>query len=99
MLPTVQLRQVTRDDVHRIARWLTDEDVSSHWFGHYACGDPVHRGYEPGLMLNASTEDWVRVVRPRPEQADLLDILSGSRVTSANARRSSIEEATSRCRF
>ncbi len=61
MLPIVQLRHVTRDDVQRIATWLSDEDVSSRWFGHYACGDPVHRGYEPGLMLGASTEDWVRV--------------------------------------
>ena len=61
MLPIVQLRQVTRDDVQRISGWLSDEDVSSRWFGHYACGDPVHRGYEPMLMLAASTEDWVRV--------------------------------------
>ena len=61
MLPIVQLRHVTRDDVQRIARWLSDDEVSSRWFGHYACGDPVHRGYEPGLMLGASTEDWVRV--------------------------------------
>ena len=61
MLPIVQLRHVTRDDVQRIAVWLSDDEVSSRWFGHYACGDPVHRGYEPGLMLGASTEDWVRV--------------------------------------
>ena len=61
MLPIVQLRHVTRDDVQRIAQWLSDDEVSSRWFGHYACGDPVHRGYEPGLMLGASTEDWVRV--------------------------------------
>ena len=61
MLPIVQLRQVTRDDVRRIADWLGDEEVASRWFGHYACGDPVHRGYEPLLMLNSSSEDWVRV--------------------------------------
>ena len=61
MLPIVQLRQVTRDDVRRIANWLGDEEVASRWFGHYACGDPVHRGYEPLLMLNSSGEDWVRV--------------------------------------
>ncbi len=61
MLPIVQLRQVTRDDVRRIAGWLGDEEVASRWFGHYACGDPVHRGYEPLLMLNSSSEDWVRV--------------------------------------
>ena len=61
MLPIVQLRHVTRDDVQRIAEWLSDYEVSSRWFGHYACGDPVHRGYEPGLMMGASSEDWVRV--------------------------------------
>ena len=61
MLPIVQLRNVTRDDVHRISAWLSDCEVASSWFGHYACGDPVHRGYEPGLMMGASSEDWVRV--------------------------------------
>ena len=61
MLPIVQLRHVTRDDVQRISGWLSDYDVASSWFGHYACGDPVHRGYEPGLMLGASSENWVRV--------------------------------------
>ncbi len=61
MLPIVQLRRVTRDDVRRISHWLGDEEVASRWFGHYACGDPVHRGYEPALMLSANDEDWIRV--------------------------------------
>ena len=61
MLPIVQLRQVTREDVHRISRWLMDQEIASSWFGHYACGDPIHRGYEPRLMLRASPEDWTRV--------------------------------------
>lgn len=61
MLPIVQLRHVTREDVKRISRWLNDEEVASRWFGHYACGDPVHRGYEPTLMLNANDQDWARV--------------------------------------
>ena len=61
MLPTVQLRHVTREDVKRISHWLNDEEVASRWFGHYACGDPVHRGYEPALMLNANNQDWARV--------------------------------------
>lgn len=76
MLPIVQLRHVTRDDVQRISRWLSDEDVSSRWFGHYACGDPVHRGYEPGLMLGASSEDWVRVF-DRDRQRLIFSIYSG----------------------
>ena len=61
MLPIIQLRHVTRDDVRRIDHWLGDEEVASRWFGHYACGDPVHRGYEPTLMLNANDQDWARV--------------------------------------
>ena len=61
MLPVVQLRHVTKEDVRRIALWLSDGEVASRWFGHYACGDPVHRGYEPVLMLNANGEDWARV--------------------------------------
>ncbi len=61
MLPIVQLRQVTRNDVSRIAGWLSDAEVASRWFGHYAFGDPIHRGYEPSLMLNANDEDWARV--------------------------------------
>jgi hypothetical protein len=34
MLPNVQLRQVSRDDVKRVAEWLTVEDVADRWFGH-----------------------------------------------------------------
>ena len=56
MLPIVQLRQVTRDDIRRIADWLGDEEVASSWFGHYACGDPVHRGYEPYLCLTQAVK-------------------------------------------
>ena len=58
MLPVVSLRDVSRDDVDRIGWWLEDEAVSSKWFGHYACGDPVHRGYEPRHMLEASEGEW-----------------------------------------
>ena len=60
MLPEVTLRNVSRDDVDRIAWWLEDEAVSSRWFGHYACGDPVHRGYDPKHMLEASQPEWER---------------------------------------
>ena len=59
MLPEVTLKEVVREDVYRVAWWLEDEEVSSRWFGHYSCGDPVHRGYEPAGMLEASAADWV----------------------------------------
>ena len=63
MLPELELRDVSREDVDRIAAWLDDSEVSSQWFGHYACGDPVHRGYEPGHMLEASDGEWQQVFR------------------------------------
>ncbi|MDP6422469.1 MAG: GNAT family N-acetyltransferase [SAR202 cluster bacterium] len=63
MLPNVQLQSVSRDDVKRIAEWLAVEDVAERWFGHYECGDPVHRGYEPALMIDASDADWNRLFR------------------------------------
>ena len=61
MLPEVNLNPVTREDVDRIAGWLSDIEVSSRWFGHYACGDPVHRGYEPAIMLESSDSMWEQV--------------------------------------
>ena len=68
MNPEIALNEVSREDVYRIARWLEDENVSSRWFGHYACGDPVHRGYEPDQMLAASESEWDRVLRMDPHR-------------------------------
>lgn len=61
MLPEVTLNKVSREDVDRVAGWLQDDRVASRWFGHYACGDPVHRGYEPAHMVEASDSEWDRV--------------------------------------
>ena len=61
MLPEVTLRDVSRDDVDRIAWWLDVEEVSSRWFGHYGCGDPIHRGYDSRHMLEASGLEWESV--------------------------------------
>ena len=40
MLPEVTLRDVTRNDVGRIAVWLQDPEISGRWFGHYVFGEP-----------------------------------------------------------
>ena len=61
MLQNVTLKSVSRADVDRIAWWLEDEELSSRWFGHYGCGDPVHRGYDPKHMLEASDWEWQSV--------------------------------------
>ncbi|MBM3933163.1 MAG: GNAT family N-acetyltransferase [SAR202 cluster bacterium] len=58
MLPIVTLTDVSRDDVDRIAWWLEDRELSSRWLGHYGCGDPVHRGYDPVRMLEAAQWEW-----------------------------------------
>ena len=63
MLPEVTLRDVSRDDVDRVAWWLEDVELSSRWFGLYGCGDPVHRGYDPRHMLEATSVEWERVFR------------------------------------
>jgi RimJ/RimL family protein N-acetyltransferase len=54
----VQLRQVSREDVRRIAEWLNDPEVAEAWFGRYTYGDAAHRGYEPETMLKATDEEW-----------------------------------------
>ena len=61
MLPPLTLRDVSRDDVDRVSWWLEDGEISSRWFGHYACGDPIHRGYDPQQMLEATELEWKRV--------------------------------------
>ena len=60
MLPEVTLKSVSRDDVDRIAWWLQDDDLSSRWFGQYGADDPVHPGYDPQHMLEASDWEWRR---------------------------------------
>ena len=65
MLTEVTLRDTKREDVGRIARWLEDEEISSSWFG-YAGADPLHRGYDPIRMLEASESEWDGVFRLDP---------------------------------
>lgn len=57
----VELKQVTRDDVGRIAEWLKDPEVAESWFGRYTYGDPAHLGYEPEKMIDATEAEWNEV--------------------------------------
>jgi cytidylate kinase/RimJ/RimL family protein N-acetyltransferase len=61
MIPEVALKAVSMDDVDRVGWWLEDEEVSARWFGHYGCGDPVHRGYDPVHMLESTDWEWQSV--------------------------------------
>ena len=58
MLPKIELKNVSREDVDRMAWWLDSKDVARKWFGHYSCGDPIHRSYEPKQMLESSDSEW-----------------------------------------
>ena len=58
MLPEIQLRSISRGDVDRIGHWLESEDISYKWFGQYACGDAIHRGYDPKFMIEAPDSQW-----------------------------------------
>ena len=56
MLPRVTLEPVKREDLQRMADWLTDRDVNSAWYGLDDNGKPLHIGYDPGDLLQASGE-------------------------------------------
>ena len=61
MLPNTHIRSVSRADVDRIGGWLGDDQISSSWFGHYGCGEPIHRGYDPNYMLESGDAEWHQV--------------------------------------
>lgn len=61
MPQAINLQMVTRDDVTRIKRWLSDEEISESWFGRYSYGDPAHLGYHPNEMDDISDEQWQQV--------------------------------------
>lgn len=58
----VSLREVTREDVTRIRRWLEDEDVAASWFGRYSYGEAAHLGYRPNEMETATDEEFAQAI-------------------------------------
>ena len=61
MFPEVTLVSITRADVQRMADWLDDEEVNSLWYGLDDDGLPLHLGYSPHGILQASPEEWDQV--------------------------------------
>jgi RimJ/RimL family protein N-acetyltransferase len=57
MFPNVTLATVGREDVQRMAEWLTDREVNSAWYGLDDSGQPMHIGYDPTELLQASDEE------------------------------------------
>ena len=56
MFPEVKLTTATREDVKRIAEWLDDVEVNAMWYGLEEDGKPLHIGYSPHELLQASDE-------------------------------------------
>jgi len=61
MLPDVVLRPVSREDIQHLATWLNDPEVSSIWYGSGEDGVPLHIGYSPHQILNASEQERQQV--------------------------------------
>lgn len=61
MFPEVHLTATSREDVTRIKDWLNDTEVNSFWYGVDGDGAPLHIGYSPEHMLQASDEEWQQV--------------------------------------
>ena len=57
MYPQVTLTTASREDAARVAQWLDDAEVNSVWYGVDGNGVPVHIGYSPHRMADASDED------------------------------------------
>lgn len=58
MLPEVRLNQVSREDVKRLAGWLQDAEVNASWYGTDEKGVPLHIGYAPEHMVEATEMEW-----------------------------------------
>ena len=61
MLPEIALLPPTREDVQRLVQWLDDNEVNSLWYGRGEDGLPLHIGYSPHRVLQASEADLQRV--------------------------------------
>lgn len=77
MYPQVTLSAVTREDVKRVWEWLSDREVNASWYGLGEDGEPMHIGYPPQQMLQASEEEWKQVFEN--EDRKIYSILSPER--------------------
>lgn len=57
----ISLKNVIREDIPQIIKWLDDKDIYENWFGKYTYNEPAHLGYEPKNMINATEAEWNEV--------------------------------------
>lgn len=58
MLPKISLVPPSREDIHRMAEWLDDDEMNSLWYGRGQDGSPLHIGYSPRGVSEASDSEW-----------------------------------------
>jgi hypothetical protein len=61
MFPEVTLVTPTREDIQRMAGWLSDPDVSTVWYGVGDDGKPLHTTYIPETLLAGGDAEWDQV--------------------------------------
>ncbi len=58
MLPKISLVPPIREDIQRLADWLDDDEMNSLWYGRGQDGFPLHIGYSPHGISEASDSEW-----------------------------------------
>ena len=61
MYPQVALSTVEREDVQRVSEWLEDREINASWYGLGDDGQPLHIGYSPRQIVQASATEWSQV--------------------------------------
>ena len=61
MFPAVTLVTPTRDDIQRMADWLSDTEVNTVWYGVGEDGKPLHTSYLPEAVLAGGESEWDHV--------------------------------------
>ena len=61
MFPEVTLAVPTREDIQRMAEWLSDPEVSSVWYGVGDDGKPLHTSYSPEALAAGGQAEWDHV--------------------------------------
>ena len=61
MLPDVSLVQPVREDIQRMADWLSDNEVNALWYGRDENGIALHTGYSPHQVIQSSEDEWRRI--------------------------------------
>ena len=83
MFPEVALLPPTREDVQRMADWLNDSDVTSLWYGRGEDGAPLHTGYSPHRILDASEAEWGRIFEDEDRKIFSIYIKDGEHIGEA----------------